>query len=75
MRPAPCLLHCIVPAPTPRSICGACLRALHLQVYIMRHKLAPMARSVVVVVGAGHLQGIREKWESEVDFDEIMRVP
>ncbi|GAB4818872.1 hypothetical protein N2152v2_005918 [Parachlorella kessleri] len=44
-------------------------------VYIMREKLAPRWRTHVVVVGAGHLKGIREKWEAKFDFDEIMRMP
>lgn len=43
-------------------------------VYIMR-KLALRAKSVVAVVGAGHLQGIRERWNSDIDIAEIMDIP
>lgn len=43
-------------------------------VYIMR-KVSTKARNVVAVVGAGHLQGIRNKWDAEIDIEEIMRVP
>ncbi len=30
---------------------------------------------VVAVVGAGHLPGIREKWDAEIDVAAIMAVP
>lgn len=30
---------------------------------------------VVAVVGAGHLSGIREHWERDIDVVEIMRMP
>lgn len=30
---------------------------------------------VVAVVGAGHLPGMREHWDDEIDLDEICRVP
>jgi pheromone shutdown protein TraB len=43
-------------------------------VHIMR-KLAGRARSVVAVVGAGHLAGIRENWEREIDVEGICAVP
>ncbi|CAD7697593.1 unnamed protein product [Ostreobium quekettii] len=43
-------------------------------VYTMR-QLAGMASTVVAVVGAGHLPGIRENWEKDIDIREIARMP
>jgi pheromone shutdown protein TraB len=37
--------------------------------------LARDAPVVVAVVGAGHLSGIREHWEREIDIEEIQRMP
>lgn len=33
------------------------------------------ASKVVAVVGAGHLPGMREKWNAEIDFAEISQMP
>ena len=33
------------------------------------------ASSVVAVVGAGHLPGIKQKWNSEIDFADISQMP
>jgi pheromone shutdown protein TraB len=33
------------------------------------------ASKVVAVVGAGHLQGIRESWTADIDFEEISKMP
>ena len=33
------------------------------------------APKVVAVVGAGHLAGIRDNWEAEIDIEEIQRMP
>ncbi|KAI3429519.1 hypothetical protein D9Q98_005608 [Chlorella vulgaris] len=41
----------------------------------MLRKLASRAHTVVAVVGAGHLQGIRDHWEKEIDIHEITRMP
>ena len=35
----------------------------------------PGVDSVVAVVGAGHCPGIREKWDADIQLDEIMRMP
>jgi len=43
-------------------------------VHVMR-RLSSRARRVVAVVGAGHLEGIRQHWEAEIDIEEICRVP
>lgn len=42
--------------------------------YMLR-KLSYRATRVVAVVGAGHLAGIRESWEREIDVAELMTVP
>ncbi|KAL4427745.1 hypothetical protein ABPG75_001834 [Micractinium tetrahymenae] len=41
----------------------------------MLRKLASRAHTVVAVVGAGHLQGIREHWDKEIDVAEITAMP
>ncbi len=41
----------------------------------MLRKLAPRAQTVVAVVGAGHLQGIRDHWEKEICIAEITAMP
>ena len=44
----------------------------------MVHTLRMIAAQVpvtVAVVGAGHLRGIREHWEQEIDIEEIERMP
>ena len=33
------------------------------------------ASKVVAVVGAGHLQGLQDKWEAEIDIQELTRMP
>ncbi len=33
------------------------------------------ASKVVAVVGAGHLRGMRERWNSDIDFAEISQMP
>ncbi|CAL8462238.1 g1769 [Coccomyxa elongata] len=43
-------------------------------VFVLR-TLAARASRVVAVVGAGHLPGMREKWNAEIDFEEISRMP
>lgn len=43
-------------------------------VHIMR-QLASRARTVVAVVGAGHLPGIAAQWEEEIDVDTICALP
>jgi pheromone shutdown protein TraB len=42
--------------------------------YIMQH-LAGKATKVVAVVGAGHLEGIKNHWDSEIDIEAICRIP
>jgi len=37
--------------------------------------VAPFAAKVVAVVGAGHLPGIRENWERDIDIGKIVEVP
>uniref|UniRef100_A0A7S1T7C2 TraB domain-containing protein n=1 Tax=Tetraselmis chuii TaxID=63592 RepID=A0A7S1T7C2_9CHLO len=37
--------------------------------------LSKQASKVVAVVGAGHLPGIRENWEKEIDVQEVMWMP
>ncbi|KAI7842710.1 hypothetical protein COHA_003641 [Chlorella ohadii] len=41
----------------------------------MLRKLSSRAHTVVAVVGAGHLQGIRQQWDQEIDIAEITRMP
>ncbi|EIE24219.1 TraB-domain-containing protein [Coccomyxa subellipsoidea C-169] len=43
-------------------------------VFLLR-ALASRASKVVAVVGAGHLPGMRERWNAEIDFEEISRMP
>ncbi|BDA46100.1 TraB domain-containing protein [Coccomyxa sp. Obi] len=43
-------------------------------VFVLR-TLASRASRVVAVVGAGHLSGMREKWNADIDFEEISRMP
>ena len=33
------------------------------------------AQTVVAVVGAGHLKGMQEKWDTEIDFEELNKMP
>ena len=33
------------------------------------------ASKVVAVVGAGHLPGMRERWNADIDFEEISSMP
>lgn len=47
------------PTPTPTLRPLNHTSARRLQVYIMRHKLAPRWSTCVCVVGAGHLKGIK----------------
>ncbi|KAL4531088.1 hypothetical protein Ndes2526B_g04753 [Nannochloris sp. 'desiccata'] len=42
--------------------------------YIMQ-ELAGKATQVVAVVGAGHLEGIKKHWDSEIDIESICRIP
>jgi pheromone shutdown protein TraB len=42
--------------------------------FIMQ-ELAGQATKVVAVVGAGHLEGIKAHWDSEIDIEAICRVP
>jgi pheromone shutdown protein TraB len=35
----------------------------------------PGVENVVAVVGAGHCQGMRDKWEAEIQLEEITRMP
>lgn len=35
----------------------------------------PYMRSVVAVVGAGHCQGMREKWDADIQLEDITRMP
>lgn len=35
----------------------------------------PCMRSVVAVVGAGHCQGMREKWDADIQLEDITRMP
>jgi pheromone shutdown protein TraB len=42
--------------------------------YIMQ-RLAGKATKVVAVVGAGHLEGIKKHWDSEIDVESISRIP
>ena len=37
--------------------------------------MMPGVEKVVAVVGAGHCPGMREKWEANIDMEEIMRMP
>ena len=37
--------------------------------------MKPGVENVVAVVGAGHCPGMREKWEAEIELDEITRMP
>lgn len=41
----------------------------------MLRKLAARAQTVVAVVGAGHLDGIRQHWGAEIDIHEITAMP
>ncbi|PSC74860.1 traB domain-containing -like [Micractinium conductrix] len=41
----------------------------------MLRKLAARAQTVVAIVGAGHLQGIRDHWEKDIDIAEITAMP
>ena len=43
-------------------------------VSVLRTLAADSAR-VVAVVGAGHLAGIRDHWEADIDIQEIQRLP
>ncbi|PRW33045.1 traB domain-containing -like [Chlorella sorokiniana] len=43
-------------------------------VYVLR-KLALYGDRVVAVVGAGHLKGITEHWEDEIELDKLTRLP
>ncbi len=43
-------------------------------VHVMR-RLSSRSKTVVAVVGAGHLQGIRDNWEREIDVEEICCIP
>lgn len=42
--------------------------------YILR-RIADQGRTVVGIVGAGHLEGIRENWDKEIDVHTICSVP
>ena len=42
--------------------------------YVLR-RLVSRAETVVGVVGAGHLPGIKACWEKEIDIEEIMSEP
>ena len=33
------------------------------------------AQTVVAVVGAGHLKGMQDKWDAEIDFEELNTMP
>ena len=33
------------------------------------------AQTVVAVVGAGHLRGMQDKWDTEIDFQELNSMP
>ena len=33
------------------------------------------ASKVVAVVGAGHIPGMQEKWNSDIDFNEMSQMP
>lgn len=37
-------------------------------------EVAEFASTVVAVVGAGHLSGITQNWESEIDIEEVSNV-
>lgn len=37
--------------------------------------LSRSASTVVAVVGAGHLRGMQDKWEAEIDMKELCRMP
>ncbi|KFM24781.1 TraB domain-containing protein [Auxenochlorella protothecoides] len=54
---------------------GPLLTERNLYMVYMMRKLAAHASSVVAVVGAGHLQGIRENWESAIDIEALMELP
>ncbi|EFN60022.1 hypothetical protein CHLNCDRAFT_59535 [Chlorella variabilis] len=41
----------------------------------MLRKLAPRAHTVVAIVGAGHLQGIRDHWDKQINIAEITAMP
>jgi len=42
--------------------------------FVMQN-MAGKATKVVAVVGAGHLEGIKKHWESEIDIKTIMKIP
>lgn len=37
--------------------------------------MRPGVGSVVAVVGAGHCQGMRDKWEADIQLEDITRMP
>ncbi|GAB2233845.1 hypothetical protein Droror1_Dr00003075 [Drosera rotundifolia] len=38
-------------------------------------KVAIQNRSVVAVVGKGHLQGIKKYWKQPIEIDELLEIP
>ena len=49
--------------------------ALLVRFMLMTEYVIRRASKVVAVVGAGHLRGMRERWNSEIDFAEISQMP
>lgn len=51
------------------------LRERNLYMVHILRRLASRADRVVAVVGAGHLPGMREVWQSEIDIESLVRMP
>ena len=50
-----------------------CLDVCICKLYELR--VCNRASKVVAVVGAGHLAGMRERWNADIDFEEISSMP